>query len=251
MAVEFVIDIEAQLLGILGDLPTRQGAYSSQMLYDLVDVSMSGAVKKQSNRQTQIQLTRVFNKHVGDYTGTMQSNLADDSSLEWKEMAKAKAYVGEKAPTFGAQVGVTWDVGKGTMRHSVVKNTKRYTDAISHLTKGKRGYLKQMGITGRNDKELLQNIMKDFAQKLTGSLSGNMDNREASIRISSKTRTKYLKAKEELKDAVMYKLGEVEKHCTVCLAFADVIFSNIRLGPPTPQHTKCACEYIAVAVLKQ
>ena len=243
--VEFKINVENELKRVLDRTPKRSySAFNGDFLDSLIKTSTKSVTSGDNFTQVQKKITQEFKEYEATFKKRMKRRLEVDSGLDWEEIKDVKAYPAVDAPTMEGQINKTWLASKRAMRNTVIKNQRRFNQAVAHLNDDKIAYLKRMGITGKTEEELLQNIAKEFTNRIGKGLGINMNNREESLRLTTETRLNYEKAKTDLQNKpVVYRLGDRERHCEICLAYADGVYSNIDIAPQLPIHTRCGCYY--------
>lgn len=241
--VEFVINIDEELTKALADLKMPSNAlYSKDFMFELNKTITESTIAGDPLDVMNKKISSVYDGYEQTFKSKSYSTLSSDSGVKWGDIKGLDAYEG--GISLNAQVNKSWQVGKNVMRGSAVKNRARFNNAIKYLNADNVGTLKRMGITGDTEEELLRAIIDDFTSKLNVSLGGNAKNRSTSLRQSTKTRVRYEKSKS-IKCEVVYMLGETEKHCSVCSPRDGKVYKNINIAPSLPEHTKCACFYVA------
>lgn len=248
MAVEFLIDIEGELNKVLKKIPGRSySSFNTDFINELMIESSNGIFGNIPKAMLNQELTIAFRDYESTFKDRIKKRIERDNNVNWDEIKSEKVYPsieGKRVPTFEQQINKTWQVSKGNFRDTVIKNRTRYQSALKHLKNGRLDYLDKMGISGKNDKEILENIASDITNKLAKGLGFNMNNREEALRQTSETRIRYLEDKRKLKGKVFYNLGERERHCAVCIEYAEIKeYKSMALAPELPVHTRCGCYY--------
>ena len=242
MSVSFVINAAPLIEDALNKKTgKRQRAYSFSFLDELSKTAMESIQNGDDLIQTQVKVSKVFKAYKSEIKDALKERIAKNGNVKWDDIKHDQSLNG----TYNETIERSFNNTKRVLRNKIIAEQVGYKKAFKYYNKEQLGRLKQMGITGNNDKEILENIGRRFANSLVDGLSGTMRSSEKRVVNTEIQEIKYKKFRKEAiaNGKAVRRVATSGNPCQICAPIDGSVYSNIKDAPPVPSHPGCMCKF--------
>lgn len=242
MSVSYTISLEEELKSGLAKFGKRlDRAYSNEFINELGESAVRSIINGGSFEEVQTSLTPVFDANANGIKDRAKQRISTRSRTEWSGLANEASLNG----THNQTVNQSFNSTKKQMRIKVDQARLNYNKLKTFYNQDKIESLKKLGITGKNEKELLLNIQKKIANDIGDLLGGVADYKEKMLITTEAQQAKYTKFKKRMLvdlNPVKWVTAADERVCPICAPRDQVVYKDINEAPPFPAHPSCRCE---------